>query len=284
MGSAGRVLLCLALLLAVTMGARGGVCEAQEQGRALPESVRAVRDTVWLSQAGEPVGVRVERGLMTSAFRRGGPVMYGILACSLAGVAIIIMKLLELRVSRVVPSRVVKGVGLRWSSGDIAGATALTQVQESSIGRVLRAGLAKHEWGRAEVLRAMESAGGREETALGRYLRVLGALAAISPLLGILGTVLGMIKAFNVIAASGSRRPDLIASGISEALITTAFGLLVAIPLYLFFHYLRGRVERLLTQMEEVAEETVRNVGRRGRVPEQGPPPHATQEGAGLEL
>ncbi len=282
MGSVGRLLLCLGLLLSVMAGALGGVCEAQEERRALPESVRAIRDTVWLSQAGEPAGVRVERGYMTNLFRRGGPVMYGILACSLVGVAIIVMKLLELRVSRVVPSPLVKGVGLRWSSGDVTGATALTQVQESSIGRVLRAGLAKHEWGRGEVLRAMESAGGREETVLGRHLRLLGALAAISPLLGILGTVLGMIKAFNVIAASGSRRPDLIASGISEALITTAFGLLVAVPLYLFYHYFRGKVERLLTQMEDVAEETVRNVGTRARVPERGPSQHSAEEDVGL--
>ncbi len=145
--------------------------------------------------------------------------------------------------------------------------------------RVLGAGLAAHEWGRGEVVRSMESAGGREEAGLGRYLRSLGALAAVSPLLGILGTVLGMIKAFNVIAASGSRRPDLIASGISEALITTAFGLLVAIPLYLFFHYFRGKVERLLSRMEESAEEVARNVDAGGGVPHLRSPRGAGSEG-----
>jgi biopolymer transport protein ExbB len=244
------------------------------QGRraAPPETAAVVRDTVWLTEQQPSAEVRVERGFVSTMFQRGGPVMYGILACSLAGVAIIVTKLFQLRTTRVVPGRMVQSVATRWASGDISGAVALTEGHDSSMGRVLRAGLAAHEWGRGEVVRAMESAGGREEASLGRYLRSLGALAAVSPLLGILGTVLGMIKAFNVIAASGSRRPDLIASGISEALITTAFGLLVAIPLYLFFHYFRGKAERLLSQMEEVSESAVRNVPVVGGVTHQRSP------------
>jgi biopolymer transport protein ExbB len=225
------------------------------------------------------VGVQVERGFVTGLFRRGGPVMYAILVCSLAGLAIIVVKAVELRSSRVVPERLINGVAVRWSSGDISGAVALTEARDCSMGRVLRAGLDMHDWGREDVVRAMESAGGREEAALGRYIRSLGALATVAPLLGILGTVLGMITAFNVIAASGSRRPDLIASGISQALITTASGLVVAIPLYLCFHYFRGKLDRLLSAMEEAAAETARNVFGKPRVPERKPP---EPTGAGL--
>jgi biopolymer transport protein ExbB len=271
MRAADRSRLVLALLAVAMTVAVWGAASAQGRRAAPPETAAVIRDTVWLTEQQASAEVRVERGFVSTMFRRGGPVMYGILACSLAGVAIIVTKLFQLRAARVVPERLVQSVSTRWVSGDISGAIALTESFDGSAARVLRAGLAAHEWGRGEVVRAMESAGGREEAALGRYLRSLGALAAVSPLLGILGTVLGMIKAFNVIAASGSRRPDLIASGISEALITTAFGLLVAIPLYLFFHYLRGKVERLLSHMEEVSENVVRNVPLAGGVIHQRP-------------
>jgi biopolymer transport protein ExbB len=286
--------LFLPLLAALIVMAVSGEASAQERRAAQPETAAVVRDTVWLTQQESSADVRIERGFVSSMFQRGGTVMYGILACSLAGVAIIVIKLFQLRTTRVVPQRLIQSVSTRWTSGDVSGAKAISEAQDSSIGRVLRAGLAVHEWGRGEVIRAMESAGGREEATLSRYLRSLGALAAVSPLLGILGTVLGMIKAFNVIAASGSRRPDLIASGISEALITTAFGLLVAIPLYLFFHYFRGKVERLLSQMEEEAEGVARNVPLAAGVPLQrstggagptgSPGPSPPSAGGGPEL
>jgi len=103
------------------------------------------------------------------------------------------------------------------------------------------------------VREKMEEVGRRELSFLERYLNVIGTIASIATLLGLLGTVTGMIKTFNVLAAKGVAEPGDVAGGISEALITTAAGLIVAIPSLVMYHYLRSKVRALALELEEVA-------------------------------
>jgi biopolymer transport protein ExbB len=119
----------------------------------------------------------------------------------------------------------------------------------------LRAGLRKLKQGPQEVERAIEVTGSHEASVLGANLRFLGAISNIAPMLGFLGTVTGLITAFNVIAVQGTGDPKLMADGVSEALITTEFGLFVGIPALGAYHYLRAKVDRLLHEMEAVTIE-----------------------------
>jgi biopolymer transport protein ExbB len=132
--------------------------------------------------------------------------------------------------------------------------------QPVSLARILRAGLARYETGVNEVEKALESAGQIEANALMSYVRGLGVIANLAPMLGFLGTVTGMIKAFNAIAAAGSSHPSLVASGISEALLTTAAGLVVGIPALALFHFFRSRADQLITAMETVTLELLEDL------------------------
>ena len=119
--------------------------------------------------------------------------------------------------------------------------------------RILKVGLLRFGGKVDEIERAIEGAGQHEASLLNSNLRVLGAVANITPMLGLLGTVFGMIKAFNVISQSGTGNPGLVASGISEALITTAAGMLVGIPALALYHYFRGKIDRYVFEMEEIS-------------------------------
>ena len=105
--------------------------------------------------------------------------------------------------------------------------------------------------GREIIREAVEDTGRHVVHELERYLNTLGTIAAITPLLGLLGTVFGMIEVFNVISVRGSGDAQLLAGGISQALITTAAGLTVAIPTLLFYRYFRGKIEALVVRLEE---------------------------------
>lgn len=220
----------------------------------------SVVDTVALTGEMPEGEILVKRGFVRDLIGKGGDVMWALLAISILGIALVAERFLALRRSKILPIAFLKKVRTRWLKGDIKGAFEICEETDIPISRVLKAGLAKHSLGLSEVERAIEGTGGHEVQSLSKHLRALGALSSIAPLLGILGTVIGMIKAFNVIAVSGSRRPDLIANGISQALITTAAGLCIGIPLFLLYHYLRGRVDQLTWEMEELALDIVENL------------------------
>ena len=140
---------------------------------------------------------------------------------------------------------------------------ALTLCREngSPIADVFAAAVMKWDRASVEVEQATIDAGERVSYALKKYLRLFNGIATITPLLGLLGTVLGMISAFNVIAtADGMGRPDLLASGISQALLTTAGGLTVAIPAYVAHVYFSARVDKLVTEIDEHSQEVVNAV------------------------
>jgi len=125
--------------------------------------------------------------------------------------------------------------------------------QSSPLGQVLAAGLSSRELGRDVAKEHVEDTGRHVVHELERYLNPLGTIAAVSPLLGLLGTVIGMVKVFAAITVHGVGNPGVLAGGISEALITTAAGLTVAIPSLIGYRYLRGRVDGLVVRMEKEA-------------------------------
>jgi biopolymer transport protein ExbB len=125
-------------------------------------------------------------------------------------------------------------------------------VQEGSpLGRVIAAGLLNRTHDREEMKASIEEVGGHVAHELGRYLNALGTIAAVTPLLGLLGTVVGMISVFTHITTVGVGNPAQLAGGISQALITTAGGLMVAIPSLMFYRYFRARVDGLVVDMEK---------------------------------
>ena len=188
-------------------------------------------------------------------FARGGPIMYPILACSIVGLAVFLERLAFLRRRHLLPERFVRGVTRAWQRGEFEVAWRLCQQQNLPLARILRAGLRKVKEGPQEVERAIEVTGSHEAGVLEANLRFLGAISNIAPMLGFLGTVTGLITAFNVIAVQGTGDPKLMADGVSEALITTEFGLFVGIPALGAYHYLRGKVDRLLHEMEAITIE-----------------------------
>jgi biopolymer transport protein ExbB len=188
-------------------------------------------------------------------FVRGGPIMYPILACSIIGLAVFLERIAFLRRKHLLPDRFVRGVTRAWQRGEFEVAWRLCQQQDIPLARMLRAGLRKVKEGPQEVERAIEVAGSHEAGVLDTNLRFLGAISNIAPMLGFLGTVTGLITAFNVIAVQGTGDPKLMADGVSEALITTEFGLFVGIPAFGAYHYLRGKVDRLLHEMEAITIE-----------------------------
>ena len=190
---------------------------------------------------------------MFELIKAGGWVMWPLIACSIAAVAIIGERLWTLQKKSVIPPELLEQVQ-QWLSGKQLDASRLTQLRESSpLGRILAVGLANRHHEHAILKEAIEDAGRHVVPELERYLNALGTIAAIAPFLGLLGTVLGMIQMFAGIGSHGLGDPSIVASGISQALVATATGLVVAIPSLMFYRHLRARVETLLVDMEQEA-------------------------------
>lgn len=194
----------------------------------------------------------------------GGWVMVPIILCSVVAAAIIIERLWTLQPARVVPRDLARQVW-DWISRDQLTPQNLQTLRSSSaLGQILAAGLNSRNQDRAVMKEIVEDTGRHVVHELERYLNTLGTIAAVSPLLGLLGTVTGMIRTFSALtAAAGTSDPSALAGGISEALITTAAGLMVAIPALVAHRYLRGRVDALVVQMEKDAIGLVEALHRR---------------------
>ena len=190
---------------------------------------------------------------MWELFRAGGPFMWPILVCSIIAVAIVLERLWTLRDSRVLPPELLDRVWQIVESRQVNEKVLLVLEQNSPMGRLLAVGLRHHNRPRYVLRERMEDAGRHVVHELERFLNTLGTIAGISPLLGLLGTVTGIIKSFNAISVGGMGDPRLLSTGISEALVCTAAGLCVAIPALIGYRLLRGRVDRLVVQMEKDA-------------------------------
>ena len=190
---------------------------------------------------------------MFELVQAGGWLMGPIILCSVIAMAIILERLWAYRVKKVIPSNLVAQIWQLHQKGQITAAHIATVRDSSPLGRILAAGLVNRDHPREMMKEAIEEEGRQVVHELERYLNTLGTIAAITPLLGLLGTVIGMIKVFTAITSAGVGNPAVLAGGISEALITTAAGLSVAIPSLIFHRYLSGRVDRLVVRMEEQA-------------------------------
>ncbi len=190
---------------------------------------------------------------MLELIQAGGWLMVPILIGSVLALAIIIERFWTLRQRRILPAAL-RGRAQRLAQEPELEARHLETLKESSpLGRILAAGLANRHHGRSVMAEAIEDAGRHEAHRLERYLNTLGTIAAISPLLGLLGTVIGMIKVFGAISAEGLGDMQALSGGIAEALITTASGLTVAIPALMAYRYLRGLVDERVVEMEQEA-------------------------------
>jgi biopolymer transport protein ExbB len=197
----------------------------------------------------------------------GGWLIWPILLCSVLAMAIVAERFWALREQRVAPPGL---VGHIWNLHKSQRLTRnhLKIIREGSpLGRILAAGLINSGHSREVMKEAIEEVGRQVVHELERYLNTLGTIASITPLLGLLGTVIGMIKVFSAIVTAGVGDPAVLAEGISQALITTAAGLAVAIPSLAFYRYFEGKVERLVLIMEEEALKMVQ-VMKRQREPE----------------
>lgn len=173
--------------------------------------------------------------------------------CSVMAVAIVVERLIMLRQPRVVSPDVLRQVEHFLRDGETPEALDLCRRRSTAVTRILHAGIANHRKPKGEIKEIIEDAGRHEVPSLERYLGVLGTIASISPLLGLLGTVTGMIKVFNVIAVQGVGHPGALAGGISEALITTAAGLAVAIPSLVFHNYFVSKADNFIIEMEKAS-------------------------------
>lgn len=188
---------------------------------------------------------------MWEVFEKGGYLMYPIALCSILALGIFLERLwIFSRVRREVRELAHRVEPLA-AKGRLEEATTVCHQSETPMARIFLAALRAAGRSREQVKAVVEETGRREAAPLQRFLPLLATIATIAPLMGLLGTVLGMIRAFNVIAAQGMGTPATLGGGISEALITTASGMTVAIPVILAHRYLSGRLEHLDMEMEE---------------------------------
>jgi biopolymer transport protein ExbB len=203
---------------------------------------------------------------MWEIIRAGGGFMWPIILCSVAAVAIVLERLWALQSNRVIPHDLSQKVW-NWVEADqVSDKLILALRQNSPLGQLLAIGIANRDRPRALMVERMQDGGRHVVHDLERFLNSLGTIAAVSPLLGLLGTVAGIIHAFNAITANGIGDPRVLSGGIGEALITTAAGLSVAIPSLIAYRFLRGKVERLVVRMEKEAMQLADALEERSRL------------------
>ena len=188
---------------------------------------------------------------MWEIVRAGGLMMWPIILCSVVAVAIVLERLWTLQERRVLPPELTRRVWQLIEGNQITEPMIHALEQNSPLGKLLAVGLLNRHRPRTLLMERLEDTGRHVVHELERYLNTLGTIAGMAPLLGLLGTVTGIIKAFNAIEAGGAGDPRALSGGIAEALVATAAGLCVAIPSLFAYRYLRGRVERIVIAMEK---------------------------------
>ncbi len=190
---------------------------------------------------------------MFELVQSGGWLMIPIILCSIIAAAICVERAWTLRTEQIAPRNLLAQAWNQIKSNEMDGKKLRELRSGSPLGEILAAGIANHRRGREHMKEAIEEAAARVVHELERYLNTLGTIAAITPLLGLLGTVIGMIKVFSSIRLEGTGNAQVLAGGISEALITTAAGLTVAIPALFFYRFFVRKVDELVVGMEQEA-------------------------------
>jgi len=192
---------------------------------------------------------------------KGGPIMGLIILCSVIAFAVFMERMWYLRNARIDTRRFMRAISSKLKSSKVMEAVDMCNLTKGPIAHILKAGIVKYDKSRQEIREAIEDAGIHEVPLLERNLGVLATIAHITPLLGLLGTVVGMLKAFQVIEEKASGmipvNPGDLAGGIWEALITTVGGLSIAIPAYVAYNYLVSKVDNFVLDMEKSATEVV---------------------------
>lgn len=207
---------------------------------------------------------------MTSLFgaiREGGFMMYPIIGCSFALMVFVCERILFLRRTRVLPRSFVRGIieQLEQQQLDRDEALALCEENGSPIAQLFQAALKRYGKPSVEIEQSVLDAGERVTNSMRSYLRLFSTISNVTPLLGLLGTVLGMIEAFNSIAQTGAMgRPELLAGGIGQALLTTAAGLFVAIPAYTAYAFFLARADKLIIEMDTQVQRVIELVSAEG--------------------
>jgi len=213
----------------------------------LPKADGVAKVTCFLAQESPSVFAIIEAA--------GWPIWF-LLAASVIAVALIIERMIVLRRGRIVPRGLLEEVVDAYRKQGVSAQLIENLYRDSALGRVLAAGLRNHKAPRPVMKEAIEDEGRAVSHELGRFLTTLGTIASISPLMGLFGTIVGMIEIFSAQTPTGSN-PAQLAHGISVALYNTGFGLLIAIPAMIFFRYFRGKVEGFVVDMEQQASRLV---------------------------
>lgn len=181
----------------------------------------------------------------------GGWLMVPIILCSIIAMAIVAERFWSLRADKVAPKQLTAQVWQWYHSGQLNGERLKGIEQSSGLGRMLVTGIANMRYGREVMKERIEDTGRYVIHDLERYLTALGTIAAVSPLLGLLGSVTGLMKVFSAVTQHGVGNPQVLAGGISEIMVATAAGLVVAIPSVIFYRYFQRRVDDLAITMEQ---------------------------------
>ncbi len=213
---------------------------------------------------------------MLDFIQAGGVVGYVIIALSFVGIGFVIDAFVNIQSKKLMPPNLSQEFENLAVQGKFAEITTLCQANDTMLGRIVRTALSQGQMGIDAVKESMQESGAREVTRLRQRVGYIGFIASVAPMLGLLGTVTGMIGSFNVLGMEkGAARPDQLAVGISEALVTTCMGLVVAVPMMLFYSILRDRITRIGQQasgqcdrllrcmfVAVVGQETTRNASR----------------------
>jgi len=207
---------------------------------------------------------------MFDLFTKGGFLMYPIFFCSLLAIAIFFERMFYLKSIKTSTRKFGNRISDLIRKGNINFAINACRKNYSPISQIILAALLKYGGSREEIKEAIEDTANQEVSVLERNLPILSTVGNIAPLLGLLGTVFGMIKGFQVISAMGVGNPEALAGAISEALLTTAFGLSVAIPTIVAYNYLIHRVDRQIKEMESTSVEILELLSVKPKMNEEG--------------
>jgi len=228
-------------------------------------------DQASAADVGDDAGV--EKETMFSLIQKGGKIMYPLALGSILALALGLERFIALRKQRILPDGFLDGLMQAWNA-DPTGKSALRYCEEfgGASGHIFKAGIRRANMGPEVVEKTIEDVGSREADKMKRSLRPLSVIATVSPLLGLLGTVYGMIDAFQKTSASGgTAKTAMLATGIYEALVTTAAGLTIAIPVLLLYQFLLGRVDNMIDEIDEAGTEFIFSYTEAH--PSQQPPP-----------
>lgn len=204
---------------------------------------------------------------MLEFFQKGGPIMYLILLASVIGLAVVIERFWHLHRAKIDTDKFMENISNTLRRNRIMEAVEFCEQTPGPIAHIVKAGILKHDRNKQEIKEAIEDTGLHEIPRLEKNLGILSTIANVAPLLGLLGTVTGMVRAFQVIQEKATAlnpvSPGDLAGGIWEALLTTVFGLVVAIPAFIVYNYLVSRVENIVLDMERSATDLINILSQR---------------------